>query len=178
MCSLDTYKIDLKGLDEGENRLSFSLDNDYFKAIDATEVNGGDVHVDLLIQRRDNVFTLDFHTEGTVVVPCDVCLDDMEQPIEADDRLVAQFGEEDSDDGDEVVTVAEDEGILDISWHIYEFIALAIPVKHVHAPGKCNAAMIKALEEHSATRSSGEDDAEEMDPRWSELKKLKTIIKD
>ncbi len=172
MCSLDTYKIDLKGLDEGENRLSFSLDNDYFKAIDATEVNGGDVHVDLLIQRRDNVFTLDFHTEGTVVVPCDVCLDDMEQPIEADDRLVAQFGEEDSDDGDEVVTVAEDEGILDVSWHIYEFIALAIPVKHVHAPGKCNAAMIEKFNELSAARS-GDEDEKMMDPRWNALLKLK-----
>ena len=96
----------------------------------------------------------------------------MEQPIEADDRLVAQFGEEDSDDGDEVVTVAEDEGILDISWHIYEFIALAIPVKHVHAPGKCNAAMIEKFNELSAARS-GDEDEKTMDPRWNALLKLK-----
>ena len=64
-----------------------------------------------------------------------------------------------------------------MAWLIYEFIALDIPIKHVHAPGKCNAAMIKALEEHSATRSSDEDGAA-VDPRWSELEKLKTIIKD
>lgn len=172
MCSLDTFKIDLKGLDEGANRLSFNLDDDYFKAIDATEVSGGSVAVELCVQRRDDVFTLDFHTEGTVIVPCDICLDDMEQPIETDFRLIAKFGEEYSDEGDDVVTVAEDEGILDLSWLIYEFVALAIPVKHVHAPGKCNAAMIEKFNELSAARSGDEEEGN-TDPRWNALLKLK-----
>lgn len=38
--------------------------------------------------------------------------------------------------------------------------------------------MIKALEEHSAARSSDGDEEKPVDPRWSELEKLKTIIKD
>ena len=101
----------------------------------------------------------------------------MDQPIETDNRLLAKLGEEYSED-DDIVTVEKEEAILDTSWFVYESIALSIPIKHEHAPGKCDPAMIKALEEHSATRSSDEDDAENMDPRWSELKKLKTIIKD
>ena len=68
--------------------------------------------------------------------------------------------------------------LLDVAWFIYEFIALNIPAKHVHTPGKCNAAMIKVLEEHSATRSSGENEEAAVDPRWNGLEKLKTIIKD
>ena len=96
----------------------------------------------------------------------------MEQPIEADNRLVAKFGDADSED-DEVVMVNEDEGILDLSWLIYEFIALAIPIRHVHAPGKCNAAMIKALEEHSSDRSSDEESTKPIDPRWAALGNLK-----
>ncbi len=69
--------------------------------------------------------------------------------------------------------VAEDEGILDITWYLYEFIALAIPIRHVHAPGKCNPAMIRTLEEYSATRSGQEEDDTPMDPRWEALLKLK-----
>ncbi len=59
-----------------------------------------------------------------------------------------------------------------VAWYLYEFIALAIPIKHVHAPGKCNPAMVRALEEYSAARS-GEEDEQAMDPRWEALLKLK-----
>ena len=123
------------------------------------------------INRTDDFFELNFHTEGVVHIPCDICLDDMDQTIETDDRLVVKFGEEYSED-DELVTVAENEGILDVAWFIYEFIDLNIPIKHVHAPGKCNPAMIEKLNEHSAARS-GEEEEETVDPRWEALLKLK-----
>ena len=75
---------------------------------------------------------------------------------------------------DDIIVVPEDEGILDMAWIIYEFIVLAIPIKHVHAPGKCNAVMSQVLEELSADRSSDEVSDQPMDPRWSKLLKLKS----
>ena len=83
--------------------------------------------------------------------------------------------------------MSEDNGILDLSWLLYEQIALAIPIKHVHAPGKCNVVMTEKLsellpygnsddEEWSAARSSDEDNDDgdnNIDPRWSALLKLK-----
>ena len=169
---LETLKIDLKGLEEGTNHLEFDLDDTYFKAVDAPEVSQGSVHVSLdILRTRNDFFTLDFHETGTVMVPCDVCLDPVEQPIETIQRLEVKLGKENSEE-DDLVTVAEDEGILDVAWYLYEFIALAIPIKHVHAPGKCNPAMVRALEEYSAARS-GEEDEQAMDPRWEALLKLK-----
>jgi uncharacterized metal-binding protein YceD (DUF177 family) len=51
---------------------------------------------------------------------------------------------------------------------------LAIPIKHVHAPGKCNSAMTQKLDELSgAVRSSEEEADAPIDPRWEALKKLK-----
>ena len=169
---LDILKIDLKGLADGLNSFEFDLDDAYFKAVNAPEVGRGNVHVSLKIVRTQNdYFTLDFHEKGTVVLPCDLCLDDMEQPIETQQRLEAKFGNAYSED-DDLVTVAENEGILDVSWFVYEFILLALPIKHVHAPGKCNPAMIRALEEHSTARSGSEDE-KPMDSRWEALLKLK-----
>jgi hypothetical protein len=79
MCSLKNFKIDLKGLKEGSTTMNFNLDDDYFKAIEASEVSKGDVNVDLSISRTNDFFNLDFHSEGMIHVPCDICLDDMEQ---------------------------------------------------------------------------------------------------
>ena len=172
MCSLETFKIDLKGMKTDEQRLEFDLDNDFFKALDTSEVNGGTLHVSVSIRKATGFYEFQFHTEGTVTVPCDLCLDDMEQPIETDNRLVAKLGAETNTE-DDVVIVDENEGILDISWLIYEFIALAIPIKHVHAPGKCNSAMTQKLQELSGANLRGKEEAQEIEPRWEALLKLK-----
>lgn len=173
MCTLDTFQIDLKRLEEGVTHFQFDLNDDYFKAIEAPEVEHGAVHVDLEVKRRGDMFELDFHCSGVVHVPCDICLDDMEQPIDTRNRLVAQLGEVESGDDDELLTVDENEGVLDTSWVIYEFIALDIPIKHVHAPGECNPAMTKMLEELDATRNNANEEDEPVDPRWEALKGLK-----
>ena len=171
MCNIASYKIDLKALPQGVTSLEYKLDDGFFKAIDAPGVQRGELSSSLSVNRTDDFFELNFHTSGVIHIPCDVCLEDMEQSIDTHDRLVVKFGVEYSED-DDMVTVAEDEGILDVSWFIYEFIELNIPIKHVHAPGKCNPAMIEMLQQHSAARS-GEEDEESVDPRWAALLKLK-----
>ena len=159
---LDYLHIDLKSLDYGRTERTLSLDDAYFEAIDAPEVRRGNLSVRIAIDRTSqDAFLLDFHITGTVTVSCD----------RSQERMEAKFGEESSED-DACVTVAEDEGILDVAWLIYELTALAIPVRHVHAPGKCNPAMIRVLEEHSAVRS-GEGDEKATDPRWAALEQLK-----
>ncbi|MBR3472299.1 MAG: DUF177 domain-containing protein [Prevotella sp.] len=172
MCSLESFKVDLKGLSATETVREYSLDDSYFEAIDAPEVKSGSLHVSVTIRKSTGFFELLFHTEGVVRIPCNLCLDDMDQPIETDNRLMAKFGTQESED-DEVVIVDENEGMLDLSWLIYEFVALAIPIRHVHAPGKCNPAMLKALEEHSSDRSSDEESNQVTDPRWEALLKVR-----
>ena len=175
MKSLEMLKIDLKSLTDEETTLSFDFDDTYFAALDGADVKKGSLHVSVSIRKATGFFELLFHTVGTVIVPCDRCLDDMEQPVETDNRLIVKFGSEYSEE-DDIIVVPEDEGILDASWIIYEFVALVIPIRHVHAPGKCNPAMTKALEELSADRSSDEESSQAVDPRWEALKQLK--IKD
>ena len=172
MCNLERFKIDLKGLQDDTTSLDFDLDDSFFGALDDVEIHSGALHVSVSIRKATGFFELHFHSEGTVRIPCDRCLDEMNQPIEADNQLIARFGSRNAEEDDTVV-VAEEEGILDLSWFIYEFIALAIPIKHVHAPGKCNPAMTQALEELSTDRSSDEESSQPIDPRWDALKKLR-----
>ena len=175
MCSLEHLKIDLKGLKEAVAAYDYDLGDEYFNALDGSQLEHGALHVSVSIRKMTGFFELQFHTEGTVTISCDRCLDDMEQPIVADNTLIVKLGDTYSDE-DDTVTIDENEGILDMSWFIYEFIMLAIPIKHVHAPGKCNSAMTQKLEELSGAVRSGEEEAEAIDPRWSALSELKNKL--
>ena len=172
MCDLESFKIDLKDLKEDVTIREFDLDSHFFEALSDSELNAGNLHVSLSIRKAAGFYELLFHTEGMVIVPCDLCLDDMEQAIYTDNRLVAKLGKEYSEEED-IVIVDEEEGILDTSWFVYEFIVLAIPIKHVHAPGKCNHAMTEKLKELSVARSNDKEAEQTIDPRWAKLSNLK-----
>ena len=172
MCSLERYEIDLKALTEDITPLEWQLDNQFFQSLEDAQVQNGSLHVSGSIRKAVGFFELILHTEGTVQVPCDRCLDMMDQPIEADLRLVVKIGPEYQEE-DDIITVDENEGVLQMAWFIYESIVLAVPIQHVHQPGECNDAMMRVLEEHSAARSSDADAEENIDPRWSALKNLK-----
>lgn len=177
---LGGYKIDLKNMRTDTEKFQFRLDDTFFDAVEGTLFRKGNVDVSLRVSKMTGAFELSFRIKGNVTVPCDRCLDDMEQEIDAESVLKVKLGDSYADEGDLVVVPFED-GTLNVAWHIYEFIALEIPMKHVHEPGKCNVAMMEALQGHSAVISGeDEDDGEEdagredkpIDPRWNELKKI------
>lgn len=167
---MDSFKIDLKDLKEGETDLTFHLDDAFFASLDDAEVRRGRLACTLAVRRTGRLFDLRFHTEGTVTIPCDLCLDDMEQPVAADSELACRLGAEAGED-DGVVTIAEDDGTLDVAWFIYETVALGIPMRHVHAPGQCNPAMARILAEHTADQGGGASGM--ADSRWAALANLK-----
>lgn len=159
----------------------YQLDNQFFMDLDAPEVQKGQVNVTLKVRKTSGIYQLDFHSEGKVMVVCDRCLDEMEQPIETEDRLKVKLGAGFSE-VDDIVVVPEEDGYINVAWFIYEFIALSIPMKHVHAPGKCNKDMVSKLSKHLRVSVDEEneeglpvesmDEPQEIDPRWSELKKI------
>lgn len=186
----DKYRIDLKAMQADSDTYEFLLDNLFFVNIDGPEVQKGKVNVVLTVKKTSRSFELTFQTEGIVMVPCDRCLDEMELPINTTDKLLVKFGKEYGEDGD-VIIIPEDEGDINVAWFMYEFIALSIPMKHVHAPGKCNKAMTGKLSKHLRTSPDEEKDMEfdsaddniiidideeevekPIDPRWNDLKKI------
>ena len=73
-----------------------------------------------------------------------------------------------------MIIVPESDGSVNVAWYIYEFIALAIPIKHVHAPGKCNKGMMEKLDQYSSPDDPDDasDSAQAGDSRWDELKNM------
>ncbi len=183
----DLYKIPLKTISEGIHTFDYELDNGFFEKIDSPEVRKGTVKVVVTLKKTADIFELNFDLDGIVYVPCDRCLDDMEQPVSYKGKLYVRFGSDFSQESDEVVIVPENEGEINIAWFLYEFIVLSIPSKHVHPPGKCNKAMSSKLRKHLIKNSDdddgfdisdeeladdADDEESEIDPRWNKLKDI------
>mgnify|MGYP000035907304 CR=1 FL=1 len=151
----------------------YVLNDEFFKSINAPDIRKGSMHVHLDVRKSAGGFILYFHTWGQVTVPCDRCLDDLELYVDTTNTLKVKFGAEFSDE-EEVVTIPE-EGYIDIAWFLYEFIVLSLPMQRMHEQGKCNADMMHVLNRHSYHENdniSSSQETEEIDPRWSELKKI------
>lgn len=167
-----TLNINLKELKEDITMFRYALDDSFFESLTSSEIQKGTLDCQLTIRKAGAFYELDFHIDGVVIVACDRCLDDMEQPVSADGSLTVTLGEEASDD-DDLITVDEESGSLDVSWYIYEFVTLSLPIKHVHAPGECNAAMLRYINAYDDSSETSADDADKpVDPRWSKLSEL------
>ena len=56
----------------------------------------------------------------------------MELPISSSDKLMVKFGHEYAEEGDNLIVIPEEEGEINVAWFMYEFVALSVPMKHVH----------------------------------------------
>lgn len=175
----DLYNIQLKSMEVGRSEFEYHLDDTFFGMIDEGEIQTGDVIVKVKVEKTSAQSELHFELEGKVFIPCDRCLEKMEQSIKTNGHLVVRFGKEFKDDGDDIVIIPEEQGVINVSWFMYEFVCLAIPIKHVHPYGQCHKGMSRKLQEHMAVDADDEDvmTNEEYeaptDPRWDALKQLR-----
>ena len=130
------YVINLRDQKVDKAVYQWTLNDEFFSTLEATEVQHGLVEAKLTVQHTAGAFELAFSLKGVLTLPCDRCLEDMAQPIDTERRIKAKLGDVYEDDGD-LLTVPYTEGALDVSWLMYEFIALEIPIRHVHADGEC-----------------------------------------
>jgi DUF177 domain-containing protein len=179
----EDLSIQFSGLIDGFHDFHFEVGNTFFEQLDYSEIQKASLLVDIRLEKRINMMILNFEVSGNVEVMCDRCTDDFFLEVKLQDELIYKFGEEISID-EKIIVLSEKEIEIDISQPIYEFVAIAIPSKRMHAKGECNQEMLEKMDNYlmiesdDATKSNEaseekSSDTEQTDPRWSELKKLK-----
>jgi len=188
MSKFEQYNVVLKDLNDETKTFEYDLNDAYFQKIDSDEVKKGNVKAIVSVQKKQDLFELKFSLEGSILIPCDRCLDDMEQPIQYKEKLQVKFGATFSEEN-EIVIVPESDGGINIAWFLYEFIVLNIPIKHVHPAGECNKMMVTKLKRHIIRQKDDIDEdgtpllfddddddiiADEIqtDPRWDGLQNI------
>lgn len=170
------YNIEFKGLKEGLHDYEFEVSNKFFEHFNEGLVNVGEVKVKVGLEKRSVFLKLNFEIAGWLELVCDRCLDNYNQDVELKTELFVKFGSESEfDEGDNVIWVLPEEHAINLAQVIYEYIALSIPLRHVHpneeGENSCNIEMLERLNNHAQTEEEEEED--DIDPRWAALKNLK-----
>lgn len=157
MQTMNSYKIDLTSMQTDVSVYNYVLNSSFFEALDSSEITGGELNVELTVKKMNSAFEFLFHIVGEISIPCDRCLDEMKLPVDTKEVLKVKWGEE-YDETDDMLTLPETEHTVDVSWYIYEFAVLSVPITHVHDEGECNSDMIAKLQQHAAILPEEDED--------------------
>ena len=194
MGKFTAYKIPLKSLPAGVSEFDFKLDKAFFQNMENADIHDADLDVHLTVETKPDVYHMAFTISGTITLICDRCLDQLVTPIETEYKLNVKFGEDYDDSTDDLLVIPQADNYLNVAYMIYDTVALAIPMRHVHPAGKCNRQMSTLLRHHRAQTpadAESDDSIEQqlideidtidtapdtptatIDPRWEGLSKL------
>ncbi len=166
---LDQYNLVFSGLSDGIHQFEYSVTGDFFRELDYQEINTCNILVRVELSKMAGMLELKFDFMGYIVCECDRCLEEYDQPVSGNERLIIKFGIEDDEETDDIIILPVHENKINLSQYIYESIVLMLPQRRVHPEdedgnSKCNPEILKKLNNLTNHIST--------DPRWEELKKL------
>lgn len=176
MSKRGTYAVRISGIGEGDHNYSFDLDSRFFALFEHSEIQEGDVHAEVILEKKPGILCLHFSLEGKVEVECDRCLEMFMQEVTASQILYVKTGEADREVEEDVLIVGKDDHEIEISQFLYEFVILALPYQRIHPDDSaghstCNPEMMQKLDAHRM-KEADQDTAEKTDPRWDALKNI------
>ncbi len=174
----EEFRLRLAGVADGKHSFSIVCDKTFFELAELSQLQDGQLDLQIEMLKTEKMLDLRFHFEGDVVTTCDRCLDDITINLNFDETLIVNLvshPEEDFENDENIWMIDENAYDLDIFHFVYESIMLALPQVIMHSDDEegnstCNAEVLKRLEELSGTQN---EDSEEIDPRWEALKNLK-----
>jgi uncharacterized metal-binding protein YceD (DUF177 family) len=165
------FIINFGSLSTGEHEFEFKVDSTFFRRFENSIIQKGDVDVLVVVEKKDSMLLFDFTMEGTVTVPCDRCLEDLDLDIETYNELIVKMGDHHEEESEDVIVISSKEYEIDVSQYIYEYLTLIVPMRNVHDEEEglaCNPEVLKELNKH-LPQSDGEHSN---DPRWDGLKNI------
>jgi uncharacterized metal-binding protein YceD (DUF177 family) len=163
--------IRFSGLKPGVYNYGFTLTDEFFDTCENEEIRGGNVKIEAKMERLAQMLMFEFSLKGEVTTLCDRCLGEMTVPVEGSEHLCVRFSDTETCDDEDVAVLPEDAFEIDLSQWFYEYVAVRIPIQHMHPEGECDPEVTKYIVEEEIGERREEN--EEIDPRWEALKKLK-----
>jgi uncharacterized metal-binding protein YceD (DUF177 family) len=142
-----SYKINLKSIHSDKEAYHYTIDHQFFDAIEGSLVHEGNLDVDIEMKKTSDQFEAHIGISGYVLVPCVRCLDDIHQDISVEEVVKVRLTPSTQDEG-ETILEADAEGLVDFTSLIYDDIILALPINPIHKEGECNKEMIDRLSQY------------------------------
>ncbi len=152
----------------GVNTLDFEVNDVFLEAFAPESSYKADVKVVITVLKSDNLYDVKANLEGTVLLTCDLCLDEFSFPVQREVGFLIKLSEEERYDDDEIVYITPTTIDFDLSQFLFDSFMLSLPTKSTCGLGgkACNEDVTKKL----SKLNSHDDEEKGDDPRWDKLK--------
>lgn len=178
------YDIDIFKIAEGEHQYEMEINDAFFALFDYGLVDKGLGSARIDLHKSSSMITLDVAVDAKVELICDRSLEPFEYPVDLNERLLVKYGEEEEELDDDLLVITQNTQKINLAQFIYEIIGISLPMKKIHpdyleeddqdeddlSEGKLVYSSEQGEQEDEST---GKDEDEAIDPRWSVLKNLK-----
>lgn len=144
------YIIPFGSCSNGTHLFEFELTDEFFALFPGSEAEKARVAVRVQLIKQERQLQFDIHLEGIVILPCDRCLEEYEQPVRGDYTLYGKFGHGNNEEEYDVVWLPWESYQFDLSQYLFEYVILSLPMRKVHPdlPGRkpgCSQEMLNLL---------------------------------
>lgn len=129
---MQPFIISIRGLKPGKSHYEWQVGGEFFKTFENSEVLDADLKVAAHLAYNEDSAQLQCSIDGSVVVACDRCLENLTLPVSTGFELE-----------DEELDLIR--GELDFGQDVYDFVCISLPMQRVHPEGFCNEETVKYL---------------------------------
>lgn len=178
MKKVKEYDINLVNLSDRKHEYDFELNNRFFEGFEQELVNGGELKAHVVLDKSTLLLNFDIKITGTVNLTCDRSLENFDYPVSISENLLVKFGDQELELDDNVLQIPHDAQTINMAQHLYDYIALAVPMKKLHPrfvteeSEQQEGDILIYSTAATADADEQEEDPNAGDPRWDILKKL------
>lgn len=167
------FAVNIIGLSKKAHLFNYHLEKGFFEKYGTESVSDGRFDVEVVLDKKETFIEVNFKISGQAALMCDRTLEPFDFPINENRKMVFKYGEEAQEISDEIVIITRDQDSIDLGQYLYEFIALAIPMKRLHPRFANEAESDQPVVYSTSPTETEEKENDSIDPRWEKLKKLK-----
>ena len=125
------------------------MDDAFFAGFESSEVQHGQLHAEVSVEKQRGFLQLSIHIAGNVMVPCDRCLDGLLLPVQFHATPAVKFTDSQAAKSlpgeDDILWATAGDNELDVAPYLYDSIILSLPLRRVHPDGQCNKEMTERI---------------------------------
>lgn len=128
MSGLSRFEISLKGLEKGLYNYEFKIGPAFFNAFEEPVEEVGEFQIQINLDKRTELMTVDFDVQGLLKADCDRCLARIKLPISSNNQLILKYEADEEFDDENVVILDKEASKFNFAPYILENILFAIPI--------------------------------------------------
>lgn len=171
-----TYDIEFTGLKLGFHDYSFDIATDIFKDSPYDDLKFTSAKATCKLEKKENVMELLCSIESSLEFNCDRCGELYPDHMAFEEKLIIKAGTEKMMETDDILILSPNDHKIELKDLFYEWIIVHLPIQRIHPEDEdgeptCSPEKLARVQQ---MLSSDDDNEDQIDERWSQLKDLLT----